>query len=452
MTRLRSLSFFLSLVLVRSVAFAQQEAPKEGLKFDLNEAGSNYFQVTFLNQVWLRYNQNNPGTLVQGRPYDSTFDIGLRRTRIQMFGQVSDRVFVYFQFGMNNFNAQTNLNSNRKYQAFFHDALCEYRLSKGNELKLGSGLTIANGLSRFSQPSVTSIMTMDVPVFAQTTVDQTDEFSRKLSLYARGQVGRFDYRAILSQPFPISSNGSMPPPVSSNTNFAELGAAYQGQGYVMYQFFDQEPHTTPYMTGTYLGKKKVFNVAVGGIAQEDAMWSTDVTTGDTTYSNMQHFSVESFLDMPLNKENGSAISAYAGYFSTDYGKDYLRYNGIMNVASGTTLDATNSITGQGPTYGNAFPMFGTGNVVYAQVGYLLPSRTNKPHRIMPYAAGAFARYERLNGNACSTYSAGINYFINGQRAKFTLDIQNRPVFEVIEGQVRASERLNCFTLQYQIFI
>ena len=40
-----------------------------------------------------------------------------------------------------------------------------------------------NGLSRFSQPSIGTIVTMDVPVFAQATVDQTDEFSRKLSVY-----------------------------------------------------------------------------------------------------------------------------------------------------------------------------------------------------------------------------------------------------------------------------
>ncbi|MCB0770896.1 MAG: hypothetical protein KDC00_10880 [Flavobacteriales bacterium] len=438
-------------ILLPGMVSAQDRSTRDALRFNLNGSGSHYFQVTFLNQAWLRYVQLNPGSTIQGRPYDNTFDIGLRRTRIGMFGQLSDRVFLYFQFGMNNFNAQTNLDSNRKYSAFFHDALCEYRLGEGERLKLGTGLTIANGLSRFSQPSVGTIMTMDVPVFAQATVDQTDEFSRKLSVFARGQIGRFDYRAILSQPFPIASNGSTPPVLSDLSTFSQLGRQFQVQGYLVHQFFEHEPNTTPYMTGTYLGDKKVFNIAAGAIYQEDAMWRS-TSNGDTLYAPMAHVALESFLDMPLNKERGSAISAYAGYFNTNYGSDYLRYNGIMNVASGTTLDATNSITGQGPTYGNAFPMFGTGSVVYAQVGYLLPSRTDGSPRLMPYAAGTFSRYERLNGNACDTYSVGINYFINGQRAKFTLDIQNRPVFKVIEGDVRASERLNCFTLQYQILI
>ena len=92
-------------------ANAQNTAP---LKWKLNEDGSRYFQMTFLNQTWLRYNQYNDGTTVESALKKDGFDIGLRRTRIQMFGQISDRTFLYFQFGQNNFNAQTNLNGNRK--------------------------------------------------------------------------------------------------------------------------------------------------------------------------------------------------------------------------------------------------------------------------------------------------------------------------------------------------
>ena len=158
----------------------------EELKLKLNEDGSHYLKWTFSNQVWIRYNQSNPGTTVMGERANETFDIGLRRTRIQFYGQLTDHVFFYTQFGQNNFNFLSGQNAsnsgNRKFQVFFHDALGEYKIWKDNEwLKLGGGLTIANGLSRFSQPSVSTIMTLDVPVFAQATVDQTDEFSRKLS-------------------------------------------------------------------------------------------------------------------------------------------------------------------------------------------------------------------------------------------------------------------------------
>jgi hypothetical protein len=37
-------------------------------------------------------------------------------------------------------------------------------------------------------------------VFLQYTVDQTDQFARKLSIYARGQIGKLDYRLVMSDP------------------------------------------------------------------------------------------------------------------------------------------------------------------------------------------------------------------------------------------------------------
>ena len=123
---------------------------KDALKFNLNEDGSHYFQATFLNQVWVRYNKSNPGTTVMGKHAPETFDIGLRRTRVQLFGQITNKVFVYFQLGQNNFNSMyaSNPASNRKVAFFIHDAVGEYKLTKKNQLKIGGGLTIANGLSR----------------------------------------------------------------------------------------------------------------------------------------------------------------------------------------------------------------------------------------------------------------------------------------------------------------
>lgn len=427
---------------------------KDALKVNLNQSGSHYFQFTIMNQTWVRFNENNPHTTVEDKARDNSFDIGLRRTRFQAFGQLTDNVFVYFQFGMNNFNSQFNTGSNRKLAAFFHDALCEYKISKGNQLKVGGGLTIANGLSRFSQPSVSSIMTMDVPVFAQSTVDQTDEFSRKLSIYARGQVGKFDYRFVLSDPFPITSSGNVQvnTPMGANySTFATVGRQLQPQAYIIYQFFEHENHTTPYMTGTYLGKKKVFNIAVGGIFQKDAMWKREsISNGDTVYQDMKHFAIESFLDMPVSGRQ-DAISAYVGFFNTDYGINYLRYNGSMNPANGREPNPL-FLSGHGPTYGNAYPMFGTGQVIYSQAGYLLPENFLKSKsRFMPYASFTSAKFYRLEGNRMNVYNAGINCLVNGHRSKFTLDWQNRPTYKLAGNSIRKDQRKNSVVLQYQVF-
>lgn len=438
-----------ALFLVIAFPAAAQEQPKkeiEELRLKLNEDGSHYIKTTFSNQVWLRFNQSNPGTTVYGEPADQTFDIGLRRTRIQLYGQLTDHVGFYFQFGQNNFNFLTNNAGNRKLQVFFHDALTEYKVKKGSDLLyLGGGLTITNGLSRFSQPSVATIMSLDVPVFAQATVDQIDEFSRKLSIYARGQIGQLDYRIVLSDPFPIQTNGQTPPPISGNATFAQQGRHKQYQGLFIWNFFDKESHATPYMTGAYLGKKKILNLEAGFITQKNATWTGDIV--DTEYHNLNLWSAALFYDAPVNAEKGTALNAYAGYFNLDYGPGYLRYNGIMNPTNGTSVAGA-----PGGSYGNSFPMFGTGNVMYAQVGYLLKKDLfgDGNGTLMPYATFQSAKFDRLD-KQMNVFDVGMNWLIKGHNSKISLDYQVRPTYTP-QGTdlVKDSGTKGQLTFQYQI--
>ena len=436
-----------------TISLHAQDKPKEitEIRYNLNEDGSRYLKATFLNQIWFRFNESNPGTTVLGDPKSQTFDIGLRRTRFQFYGQLNDHVAFYFQFGQNNFNYLAGQNSanngNRKFQAFFHDALAEYRAWKGKDnLYLGGGLTITNGLSRFSQPSIGTILSMDVPIFAQATVDQTDEFSRKLSVYARGQLGKLDYRLVLSDPFPITSNGQPQVALGSNSTFAYNNHHKQYQGFFMWNFFDKESHVTPYMTGTYLGKKKVLNLEAGFISQQKATWSRETALSDTVYHTMSLWSVALFYDAPLNAERGTAFNAYAGYFNTNYGHGYLRYNGIMNPANGA---AAPYLSG---SQGNAFPMFGTGSVIYAQTGYLLKKDLlGSLGTLMPYATWQSADYERLN-KRMNVFDIGLNWLIKGHNAKLTLDWQLRPTYTPQGADlIRDSGMKQQLVLQYQVF-
>ena len=430
--------------------YAQQNEdtgkPKNELKYNLSQDGTKYIKATFLNQAWVRWNESNPGSTVNGAAKDNTLDIGLRRTRMQLYGQLTDHVFFYMQYGMNNFNFLAQNAGNRKLSAFFHDALGEYKVFKKNDvLKIGGGLTIASGLSRFTQPSVSTIITTDVPVFLQATVDQTDEFARKLSVYARGQVGKFDYRVVLSDPFPIQTNGAAVPVIGKHATFTPYGHSKQMQGFFMYNFFDKEPHVTPYMTGTYLGDKKILNLEAGAIYQKHATWRTNAAN-DTVYDNMMLWSVAAFLDMPVNN-NKYAISAYAGYFGTDYGMNYIRNNGIMNPANG------NSNPSLFNGAGNAYPMFGTGNSIYTQVGFRLPNDLFKGNgTLMPYVSYRMSNYNRLK-DPVNIFDAGINWLINKHSSKLSLNYQLRPVFtQQTNGDVTHSSNAGSAWLQYQVAI
>jgi hypothetical protein len=457
-----SLAVLLCITNLPLVLQAQQVAPEAGgtppaskppleeLRLKLNDGGSHYLKWTFLNQVWLRFNDSNPGTLVLNEPARQTFDIGLRRTRIQFYGQLTDHVFFYTQFGQNNFNFLAGQNAasngNRKFQVFFHDALGEYKIWKSNNwLTLGGGLTIANGLSRFSQPAIGSIMTLDVPIFAQATVDQTDEFSRKLSIYARGQLGKLDYRVILSDPFPITSNGNGPVTPGPNATFAAEGHHKQYQGFFMWNFFQKENHTTPYMTGTYLGKKKIFNLEAGFITQKNAMWVSHDNNATRQYQDMKLWSAALFYDAPLNTDKGTALSAYAGYYNLDFGTNYLRYNGVMNPANGIQPGFVPN------SQGNAFPMFGSGQVLYAQLGYLLRQNLlGENGTLMPYASIMRADYDRLS-DRMNVWNVGMNWLIKGHSSKLTIDYQGRPSYSVQGSDYIKTSTRGQLLLQYQVF-
>lgn len=429
----------MAMMLLPFLGFGQQE-----MRFNLNPTGDRYVKLTFTNQLWLRANQSNPGTLVMGESAPNTFDIGLRRTRMQLFGQVTDRMFFYTQLGMNNFNFLSSNAGNRKLQLFIHDAVGEYNVLRGkNPFKLGGGLTICTGLSRFTQPSIGTIATLDVPVFAQATVDQTDEFARKLSVYARGQVGKLDYRVALSDPFPITTNGAAQPPISSDATFAQKGHRHQYQAFLSWNFLEREPHITPYMQGTYLGKKKILNLEAGAIFQPRATWN--LAGVDTAYHNMLLWSVAAFLDMPVSKTGTSAVNAYLGYFNLDYGPNYIRNNGIMNPANGVS-----AINGSFNGAGNAYPMFGTGQVLYAQTAYKLPdSLLGNLGTLMPFASAQAAKFQKLDGTAL-VFDVGINWLMQGHTQKLSLDFQNRPVFAPdANGDLVESTRKSALILQYQ---
>jgi len=420
--------------------FAQTKGGNKELKVNLNEDGSHYLKATVTAQIWARYNQSNTGTTVFGYNKPETFDIGLRRVRTQLYGKITDKVFFYSQFGINNFT----YNSARKPSLFFHDVILEYQFTP-RAFQAGMGLTAWTGFSRFSSPAIASILGYDAPLYQQTTNDVNDQFLRKLSIYAKGKISKLDYRVVLTTPMAVQNTGSVKP-LNANSDFSYRPAKLQSSAYFMWQFLDEESNMMPYMTANYLGKKRVFNIGAGYQIQPKAMWHlADSTNGTTTIveEDMLNYNVDLYYDAPVGSK-GSAISAYAAYTHLGFGTNYLRNLGPMNPADA----ASKTSLGGG---GNSVPLFGTGNIMYAQVGYLLPKELlgKNNGQLQAYLMLMHANYERLN-SPMQVVDAGLNYFLDGHRAKLTLDFQNRPVFGISDAKV--SSRKNAVILQFQIAI
>lgn len=404
-------------------------------KVYLNEEGSHYLKFTMLTQIWLRQQQYNPGTTIFSNPKESGTDIGIRRFRLQAFGQLTDRVFIYTQLGENNFN---NI-SERKFGFFVHDAIGEYNIVP-RYLSLGAGLTGWSGFARFASPAAGGILGLDAPLFQQSTNDVSDQFLRKLSVYAKGKIGKADYRVTMAQPMALQRSNNYDGTIGTSSRFSPLPPKMQWNGYVQYQFWDEESNLLPYMSGTYLGTKKVLNAGLGMVYQPKAMWHAG-GTADTIQTDMLLLNADLYYDAPL-RDDGSAISAYASLSYQDFGPDYIRNLAVMNPANGNSLP---QILNGG---GNGFPAYGTGTVVYGQAGYKFRDNLIGSSTLLPYASVQYAMYERLE-TPVAFFDLGVNWLLSGHAAKVTLSYQNRPVFHTSGDQV---ERKGAATLQLQVFL
>jgi hypothetical protein len=198
------------------------------------------------------------------------------------------------------------------------------------------------------------------------------------------------------------------------------------------------------MTGTYLGKKKVFNIGAGFVYQPKAMWTLGANKIDTVETNMVQLALDAYYDAPVGAD-GQAISAYASIGHFDFGKNYLRNLAVMNPANESTKG--NVMNGSG----NGFPAYGTGNVLYAQVGYKFKDNLIGKTTLMPYASLQHANYERLN-QGMNFWDLGLVWLLNGHNSKLTLAYQDRPIFLTdANGKGEFNNRKGSAIIQYQVF-
>lgn len=438
-----SLIFILLFVNIKFTSAQLSDKLKDGLKFYTDSKDSSHFiKLNMTSQIWARYTQNDPQTLVQGTKQDATSDLSIRRIRFVLSGQVTDRIAFFVQFGQNNLNYL----SARKAGAFFHDITTDYAVIK-KHLSLGFGLNGWNGPSRFSNISTSSILVLDPPNYQEVTNDTYDQFVRRLGVYAKGKLGKLDYRISAAKPFVIQTASGIDG-INRNSTFSTLPPNNVYQGYFMYQFLDQESNFGPSTVGSYLGSKRVFNLGGGFYYQQKAMFHQS-NIADTTYQDILLYAFDVFYDTPVNKDKGTAFSVYGCYSNYNYGNKFIKVTGPDNPA--TSSGNKNATNFNKAAFGNAFPYLGTGDIFYAQAAYKFKKNLlGDQGTLQLYGDCQYASYVRLKG-AMVVYDAGINWLIKGHNAKFTLNYQNRPFFlEDANGKVSQSSRKGCVVVQYQL--
>jgi len=416
------------------------------LQVSLNDDGTLYLRFATWLQVWTRAMQLNPGTTVLGKDESWYGDVGIRRARFLMFGQIFPRVFLLMHIGINN---QTFRNA-RKPQLYFHDAWAEFQVTKNNKLYIGAGLLYWNGVSRMTNASTITLMSLDAPISNWPTIELTDQFARQFGLYAKGKFGLFDYRFAVTRPFTpfdIDNPVQGPPNIAgpccgTSGQYRDDANTWAYQGYFQFQFLDIESNVLPYTVGTYIGAKKVFNFGFGFHAQPKAIGYLD-GAGDFRSRALYIASGDLFLDIPFKTENGGAATWYGVYWRQDFGPNNLRYVGIMNPGDG---GSGTSASGRG----NQFPTIGTGHTGYTELGFLLPGKVGEVgSQFQIYVNSQLSKFEALN-DLMAHFGVGLNYFIHRHNAKVTLEYRNRPIYNA-SGNVE-SRKGNSFILQMHLFI
>lgn len=409
------------------------------LTLRLNEDGSKYLRLIMWHQFWIRSSENNPGTAgVTGEAESRSFDVGLRRSRMLALAQISPRFLILTHFGINNHTfagGGAPGAGNKKPGLFIHDAWTEYAVVQ-QKLHIGTGLHFWNGISRMTSASTLNFMTLDAPIINWPNIELTDQFARQFGIYAKGRLGRFDYRMALNKPF---AYGAAP---REGQAVNRLNSQLATQGYFFYQFKDQESNLLPFMVGSYLGTKEIFNIGAGFYHHPKA--TASLQNGQEQLHDIALFGADLFYEKPTG---AGAVSLYSVLYNYDFGPNYIRNVGLMNIgrmpAEGTALQEQLGFNGPG----NAQPTIGTGIISYTQLGYLLPRLSNGT-QLMPYVTFTHKNFERLQ-NSSNQYDLGLNYFINGHNAKITVQYSQRPLYrQDLTRNGAAGE----FILQTQIFL
>ena len=380
---------FISIISISNANAQGSPDYKGGMKIKLNDDGSKYFRIITWAQGQVNYN------------FDAADDVSnlsykLKRARVLMFSQITDKFMIVTHIGLNNLTADnlSPLGKESASQIFLHAAWAQYKVAENHTI--GTGLHYFNGISRLNNQSTLNMLTLDNNRQSWSTIGLSDQFARHLGVFAKGKFGRLQYRVAINDAI---TNG-LDNRTDSLTDQAIYGgkrllgskeAGFNYAGYFEYNFLDQESNFLPYKVGTYLGSKRVFNVGAGFFYHPSGSVIYDNTESTFVGQDVKIFAIDTYYEAPL-LGNNDAITAYATFQNNDYGTNYM------------------------------YSVYGTGNMIYSHVGYLFGGDVAKP-RFQPYVSYALNTYDKVDDNK-NILGVGTNIYFSGHNSKLSIEYKN----------------------------
>lgn len=404
-----------------------QNYSKPNLRINFNGNPNTFAQFNLWSQFWVRQGDLNPGSTIGDEPSNDYVDFGLRRVRFSGLFQLNPKYRVYAQVGINNQSIYTGGGSGtgangigKKPNIFFHDIYNELTVvnHKYWSLNIGAGLHGWSGISRLSNGSSSRILGADFPLVQFPHLERGDQFGRQLGIFAQGHIHKINYRFTVNKPFRTDIN---PTDINVAVDYNNKASVAHGV-YAYYQFFDTESQVNPYLSGSYLGEKKILNIGLGYAHTNKNTMSIDGFGKEQFHDNLI-LGADVFTELPFKlRGKSSSFSGYTVWYHYNMGPNYLRTNGVMNPATNNaSYTGVRALEGAG---NNTF-LIGTGNAWFTQVAWLLPSFKNNT-AIQPFAGITYKNFEALP-SSFNQYIGGINYLIDKHHAKISLQYSTLPI-------------------------
>ena len=339
---------------------------------DVNDSIGKYIEshkikVGIRVHAWYQYLEDG-----RGDNHDKALnDFMIRRAYFYIKGQASEKVefFAHLAADRNGQDSLDNPSVGLGSGFAVRDAWVNYKFDDACIFQIGR--MYIPFTRNYGTTSTFGLLTLDLP-FTQGGV--------RGGIFYTSKVGRDDGVVLWGNPFDgrIQYRLGVSEGVENNEN-PDDNLRFTGRVSVNLL----EPEKGWFNKGNYLGKKKVLALGAGYDYQPD------LTLEGIDDQNNEAWTADIFFDHPVG---GGAVTAELSYVNL---KNSAQTLGFSRLAKGKDAQ-----------------------IYYIQAGYLFPGQIG-PGRVQPYF-----RYEHMDVKDAPDTSfpcAGINYFIKGHSAKFTLD-------------------------------
>lgn len=339
--------------------FLVSNAAHAGARIPISEEG--YVNLDYTLQVWA---QNESYTSDDNA--GSSFDTFLRRNRITLSGQVDDRIGFYAQLEAGG----DGENGENDESVYFRDAYVTFDYS--DQLRLIGG-KFKNTFSRENLEACLEPLTLDRSEISYTPFGGTRDTGA--ALWGNLADAKLQYRLMIADGRESEYVPKKSPRVTARVHWSALEPEYD-YGY----------------RGTYLGTRKVLTFGAAVDYQADAAYSDYAhRQGKQDYFA---WTADAFFEYPFSAGTATLSAAYLDY---DLGE-------AINQQPDPELPANTQLT-----------------AYYVKGGYLLPQK------VWIGRLQLFARHDQAEYGLDSGYldnslnAAGLNYYIDGQKLKLTLE-------------------------------